>query len=83
MPPFTVYILYYRLSNTNKVVQERETAAMDTTKKQITVIAASNAASFERQANRVLKRVDQPRLIFDKTRPYLLYIIHNEISERK
>ena len=51
--------------------------------KQITVITANNAASFERQVNRALKRIEQPRFIFDRNRPYLLYIIHNETEERK
>ncbi len=79
MPPFTVYILYYRLSNTNKVVQERETAAMNTTaKKQITVVVAPNATAFQREANRALKHINRPRLIFDRNRPYLLYIVYNE-----
>jgi len=59
-------------------------AAMNTpAKKQITVIAANNAATFQREANRALSRIEWPRLIFDRNRPYLLYIIHDEISERK
>lgn len=51
-------------------------------KKQITVIVASNAASFERQANRLLDRVNRPRFVFDRNRPYLLYVIHDRIEER-
>ena len=46
-------------------------------KKQITVISASNANLFEKQANRALSRIEQPRLVFDKTKPYLLYIVHD------
>lgn len=54
-----------------------------TARKQITVIAANNAAAFQREANRALKHIEQPRFIFDRNRPYLLYIVHNEIEERK
>ena len=56
---------------------------MKPAKKQITVIAAPNAASFQREANRALKHIEQPRFIFDRNRPYLLYIIHDETEERK
>ena len=45
-------------------------------KKQITVISAANANLFEKQANRALSRIEQPRLVFDKTKPYLLYIVN-------
>lgn len=54
-----------------------------TARKQITVIAANNAAAFQREANRALKHIEKPRFIFDRNRPYLLYIVHNEIEERK
>ena len=56
---------------------------MKPAKKQITVIAANTAASFQREANRALKHIEQPRFIFDRNRPYLLYIIHDETEERK
>lgn len=56
---------------------------MKPAKKQITVIAANNAASFQREANRALKHIEKPRFIFDRNRPYLLYIVHDENSERK
>lgn len=52
-------------------------------KKQITVIAANNAAVFQREANRALNHITKPRLVFDRNRPYLLYIIHDETEERK
>ena len=55
---------------------------MKPAKKQITVIAAGNATAFQREANRALKHIEQPRFIFDRNRPYLLYIIHDEIEER-
>lgn len=51
-------------------------------KKQIVVIAASNAAAFQREANRALNHIDRPRLIFDRNRPYLLYIVYDENNER-
>ena len=54
-----------------------------TARKQITVIAANNAAAFQREANRALKHIEKPRFIFDRNRPYLLYIIHNETNEKK
>ena len=56
---------------------------MKPAKKQITVVVANNAASYQREANRALKHIEQPRFIFDRNRPYLLYIIHDENSERK
>ena len=52
-------------------------------KKQIAVIAANNAASFQREVNRALNHIDRPRLVFDRTRPYLLYIVYDETNERK
>ena len=55
---------------------------MKPAKKQITVVAAGNAVSFQREANRALKHIERPRLIFDRNRPYLLYIVHDEINER-
>lgn len=51
-------------------------------KKQIAVIAANNAASFQREANRALNHIERPRLIFDSNRPYLLYIVYDEANER-
>lgn len=51
-------------------------------KKQITVIAANNAAAFQREANRALNHINKPRLVFDRNRPYLLYIIHDEERKR-
>lgn len=56
---------------------------MKPAKKQITVVTAGNAVSFQREANRALKRIDRPRLIFDRNRPYLLYIVHDEIKEKE
>lgn len=58
-------------------------AAMNTpAKKQITVIAANNAAAFQREANRALAHINRPRLVFDRNRPYLLYIVYDENNER-
>ena len=56
---------------------------MTPAKKQITVIAANNAATFQREANRALLKIDRPRLVFDRNRPYLLYIVHDNDGERK
>lgn len=55
---------------------------MKPAKKQITVVVAPNATAFQREANRALKHIDRPRLVFDRNRPFLLYIVHDEINER-
>lgn len=46
-------------------------------KKRIKVITANNAGLFEQKANQALARIESPRLIFDKTTPYLLYIVQD------
>ena len=55
---------------------------MKPAKKQITVVVANNAASFQREANRALNHIDRPHLVFDRTRPYMLYIVYDENNER-
>ena len=47
-------------------------------KKQIKVIFADNAGIFEGKANRELSRIEAPRLVFDRNRPYLLYIVYDQ-----
>lgn len=53
------------------------------TRKQIRVIAAGNATAFQRETNRALNHIEKPRLIFDRNRPYLVYIVYDEPAERK
>ena len=46
-------------------------------KKQIKVIAESSANIFEKRANQLLSALDNPQIIFDRTRPYTIYVVYD------
>lgn len=54
---------------------------MQLNKKQIKVIFADNAGIFEGKANQALNKINAPRLVFDRNRPYLLYIVYDAETE--
>ena len=45
--------------------------------KQIKVIAESNANIFEKRANQILTKLENPQIIFDRTRPYTIYVVYD------
>lgn len=49
--------------------------------KQIAVITANSATTFEQRVNAILKHVINPRIVFEKSRPLMAYIVYEE--ERK
>lgn len=54
---------------------------MENDKKQVTVIAATTPAAFQRDVNRALAEIDSPELVFDKNRPFVVYIIHDKLED--
>ena len=52
-------------------------------KKQIKVIFADNAGIFEGKANQALSRIEAPRLVFDRNRPYLMYIVYDQTDQEQ
>ncbi len=50
---------------------------MTPAKKQIKVIAESSANIFEKRANQLLTKLDNPQIIFDRTRPYTIYVVYD------
>ena len=46
-------------------------------KKQVAVVASKNAECFQRDVNRALKGIENPKLVFYKNCPYILYIIYD------
>lgn len=46
------------------------------TRKQIKVIAESSAKIFEKRANQLLEKIENPQITFDRTRPYTIYVVY-------
>ena len=44
--------------------------------KQVACVSAPDAATFETQSNAILAGINDPEIIFDKTRPFTAYIVY-------
>lgn len=56
---------------------------MSATYKQIAVVTANSAVAFEQRTNCILRRVDNPNIVFDRNRPLTAYIIYDTDEEKE